>query len=329
MTELLESLTPLLKWLPAFAMIVTVNVAVTALNRPLGGWRWPLALFVALAPLTLPPGKSFAPETWGVLSLFATTLTIVTAARLPDLDHSLRTKARTRWELFVWMSLPMARFRLAEAQLGSSRWRRAGGFALLGASKHLAWFPLHLLIESLPGDSVHWTIRSAVLMLYFVLNATALTDLASALTLLLGSDVDELFDAPLLAYSPRDFWSRRWNKFINRFALKHVALKLRRGRSPALIIFVVFATSGVFHEYFSWGVSPGEPSPGYMTGFFVVQGLMVWLGTKLTLPRLPHLVGTALTFVWMSVTAPFFFVAVIPSLAAFGYPSDWLPFFWL
>src|SRR5690606_29596851 len=137
---------------------------------------------------------------------------------------------------------------------------------------------------------------------------------------------DDVFDAALLSRSPRDFWSRRWNKFINRFALKHVALPIGRKWGPSVVIFVVFATSGAFHEYFAWGVGKGDAHYGAMMTFFVVQGVLVWLAQKLPPIPLPHAVGTLLTFAWMVATAPLFFWAVEPALHAFQYPAAWLPF---
>src|SRR5690606_15040383 len=94
----------------------------------------------------------------------------------------------------------------------------------------------------------------ALLMLFFVLHLTATSDLLSGTALLLGFQIDTLFDAPLRSVSPRDFWSRRWNRFISRFALKHVAQKMRRRVTELGLIASVFFVSGIFHEYFAWSV---------------------------------------------------------------------------
>ena len=306
-------------------MICASNVLVTLLRRPLGRWRWPLAAFVTLAPGTTPAIGTYGPVAWGILTTVATTLAITTAARLPDLDHQLRVQVRSRFRLFIWMSLPVARLTATPGTAGPIN-RRAFRYLLLAGAKRLIWELIALALPLLPASAVPWPLKTAVLMLYFVLNLTAASDLASALCLWIGSDVDDLFDAPLLSTSPRDFWSRRWNKFINKFALKHVALPLRKRAPATVVIFAVFATSGLFHEYFAWGIAGTGAVFGSMMLFFLIQGAVVWLGTRLSLPQLPAPLGIALTFAWMMLTAPLFFRAVAPALDAFGYPTAWLPF---
>lgn len=217
--------------------------------------------------------------------------------------------------------------RLTEATDTQSRVnRRALRFLFLAGAKRLVWELIALALPLAEPESTPWPLRCAVLIVYFVLNLTAAADLTSALCLWLGSDVDELFDAPLLSTSPRDFWSRRWNKFINKFALKHVALPLRKSTPPQVVILAVFATSGLFHEYFVWGVAGDKARFGYMTSFFLVQGVLVWLGTRFPWPQLPRPLGIAFTFGTMMLTAPLFFWAVEPALRAFGFPNTWLPF---
>jgi Membrane bound O-acyl transferase family len=322
---ILAFLQPILLWLPAFALICATNLFVALRRAPLGRWRWLVAAGVAMAPGLTPGLGTYSPLGWGVLTTVATTLAITTAARLPDLDHLLRVQERDRFRLFIWMSLPVAR--LAPVS-GTSREvnRRALRYLLLAGTKRLIWELIALSLPLLPAAEIPWPLKCAVLMLYFVLNLTAASDLFSALCLWIGSDVDELFDAPLLSTSPRDFWSRRWNKFINKFALKHVALPLRKKAPPTAVIFAVFATSGLFHEYFAWGIAGTEAVFGSMMLFFLIQGALVWVGTRISLPKMPKGLGIALTFAWMMATAPLFFRAVAPALEAFGYPVAWLPF---
>lgn len=324
--DLLKNPEPALAWLPAFGLVFAINLTVALLRRPLGRARWLLAAVVVCAPALVPHHESYSPPTWGILTTILTTVAIVTAARLPDLDRTLRTKARASAPLFLWMSLPMARFFPDDSLARKRNRRRAPRYLFWGAVKRLAWEPFAFALTQVDGGSLPWPILSAVLMLYFVLNLTAASDFLSAFCLLLGADIDDLFDAPLWAQSPRDFWSRRWNKFINRFALKHVALPIGRRYTPSAVIIVVFATSGAFHEYFAWGVGKEDAKYGSMMLFFSIQGAVVWLGEKVKIPPLPHALETALTFTWMMLTAPLFFAAVEPALHAFGYPESWLPF---
>ncbi len=307
-------------------MVLGTNLIVAAARRPLGNVRWALAAFVLLTPLTFPALGSYSPTRWGVLDTVLTTMAIISAARLPALDRVVTIAPRSRAQLFFWMTVPMARFWPEDRKVRNNNRRRVPRLLLSAALKRLAWEPLSYVTMLDEGTGIPWPLKSAVLILYFVLNTTAAADALAALCLLLGCDVDVLFDAPLISYSPRDFWSRRWNRFISRFALKHVALKLGRHWGPWGTISAVFATSGVFHEYFAWGVGGSGSRPGYMSVFFLIQGVAVWIGTRVKLPRLPHPLATAITFVWMTMTAPLFFAAIEPALIAFGFPPGWLPF---
>lgn len=313
-------------WAPALAMILVTNGVVAFACRPLGKLRWALAAFVLCSPATFPALNSYAPGVWGVADTVLTTMAIVSAARLPAVDQLFTAGPRSRGELFFWMTVPVARFWPDTQAARAENRRRAPRLLLSALAKRLAWEPFAYLTLVLDGYAVPWPLRSAVLILYFVLNTTAAADALSALCLSLGCDVAVLFDAPLLSFSPRDFWSRRWNKFISRFALKYVALPLGKKWGGWGVIIGVFATSGAFHEYFAWGVGRTGARHGYMSLFFLIQGAFVWFGSRVAWPRLPHLAGTALTFVWMMLTAPLFFAAIEPALSAFGFPAEWLPF---
>lgn len=319
-------------WVPALALILATNAVAAFARCPLGTWRWPLAALVLCAPATFPAHGTYFPVTWGAADTVLTTMAIVSAARLPALDRLLSDAGLNRWQIFFWMTVPVARFWPDTPEGRAKNRRRAPRFLLSALAKRLAWESIAYLTVFLDGAGcwdggvVPWPLRSAALILYFVLNVTAAADALMALCLLLGCDIDELFDAPLLSYSPRDFWSRRWNKFINRFALKHVALPLGKRWGTWAVILGVFATSGAFHEYFAWGVGGALARHGYMSVFFLIQGVMVWAGARVKLSEMPHVVGTGLTFLWMVATAPLFFAAVEPALSAFGFPPTWFPF---
>jgi hypothetical protein len=311
-----------LLWGPAFSVIFVSNVSIATWGKPLGKWRLLVVIPVALSPLLAPlPQARQAP--WGALSTVLTTLAIVTAARLPDWDHFLRNE-RTFLERYFWLSLPMVRSRSRRPWV-----QRRGpglGFIGLGLLKVVVWQGVFHLANQFSVESIPWLLKSLMLMLYFVLNLTATHDVLAGFSILVGFDIDALFDKPFLATSPRDFWSRRWNKFISRFALKHVALRVRKMSSPLWTIMSVFFVSGLFHEYFAWGVGGEQAAHGYMTSFFLIQGLVVWLGDRFAMPSLHPVLGNALTFLWMALTAPLFFKAVQPALSSFEYPLGWYPF---
>ncbi len=311
-----------LLWLPALFVIVSHNALFVALRRPMGRLRWFGFVYIASAPACFPAHGSYSVQELGVFNTLLTSAAIVGAARLPDWDQAVSRSKVTRATLFAWMSLPVVS--LTPCRLTAKERYLAGILALFRAlAKRLAWMLCAWSASSL--DQIPWLLKSALLILYFVLNLTAFHDLVVGLVHFAGLGVDELFDAPLLSSSPRDFWSRRWNKFINRFALKNVALKVRHRLSPFGTIFLVFFVSGLFHEYFSWGVDGFSRAPGSMTLFFSLQALAIWFGSRWPL-RAPRYVTQPLTFCWMALTAPLFFIEVAPALLDFTYPEEWFPF---
>jgi len=314
-----------LLWLPSWLVIVVVNLWLTWRARPLGRWRWLVAACILSAPVYFPPAGGPACSYLRVLDTLITSLAITSAARLADYDHALLQRDLERWRLYAWLSLPVVGLRAPPAR-PTSRLRQALRHWSKAAIKRLGW-ELCALVATYwsTAGTFPWPVRSAFTMLYFVLNLTAFHDLMLGLCVACGLSGDELFDAPLLSCSPRDFWSRRWNKFISRFALKYVALKWGARDRVIFTLLLVFGCSGLFHEYFAWGVGGLSRAPGAMMSFFLVQALAVWVGSRLPW-QAPAWVTQPLTFIWMGLTAPLFFMEVAPALLAFGYPKAWLPF---
>lgn len=315
-----SGLTP---WLPALTATLLWLVVVASWGRPLRRMRWAAACGVLATPLLFPRPSAETQVPWAQAATILTTLLIIFAARLPDWDAIVLRNGLRFKDRFLWLLCPNLQLR-AQSVEGLARVRRAAPYLLKATLLHLTWLVVSITLSLTTADGVPWPLRSAILMLFFVLNVTALHDAVAGCVILAGYRVDNLFDAPLLSRSPRDFWSRRWNKFINRFALKHVALKSRR-LPPEGTILLVFGCSGLFHEYFAWGVGGQQAVHGKMMLFFLIQGAAVLVGSKWS-PPLPDRVLNLLTFIWMALTAPLFFTAVQPAVLAFGFPEAWLPF---
>lgn len=310
-----------ISWGPAWLVILVTNLFLTWRARPLGKARWLVAGCALSAPAFFPDRTQYVCPSLAVLDTFITALAIVAGVRLADYDRAVARPGVDRWRLFAWLSLPVVGLGPAQAH-GGRRWSKGASYLLRAVAKRLSWDLLAFLSAQGP---LPWAFKSALLIFYFVLNLTAFHDLVLGLCVLGGLRGDELFDAPLLSRSPRDFWSRRWNKFISRFALKYVALKWGSRASVGTTLVLVFACSGLFHEYLAWGVGGFSQAPGAMMAFFLVQAGAVWAGTWFPWT------GTAwitqpLCFLWMVATAPLFFIEITPALLAFGFPRAWLPF---
>jgi hypothetical protein len=318
----------LLGFSPTISVQLVVVTVICLLRLPALPLRFVLALLVLAAP-------AFCPSR-GLLSTFFTGESVVIACRIADLSRF--GERNRRGALLAWLICPVVRTLPKTPQERAAERRRAPRILVRAAAKRLAWEPLGWLQLALPPSLDHVLLRSTFLIFYFVLNLTALCDLVIFGARLAGARTDELFDWPLLARSPRDFWSRRWNRFISRFALKHVALPLT-GKLPVFpLTLLVFAVSGIFHEYFAWGASGERTVPLSMMAFFLIQGCAVAWGQRWpTLQRLPSRVTHVLTFLWMTLTSPLFFRPLAVPLLAFGVKPehlpwtgpalDWLPFF--
>jgi len=302
--------------LSAMLLLVPLLFALPDQARPDERRRWLLALIALSAPLFCP--------TRGVPSTIVTGLGVVVATRLPDLGT--RPRDESGLSRLLWFYTPIVRSLPTDPARRSAN--RRGALPLLGRAlvKRLCWEPLGFGLTYFEPDRVPAALKTVLLVVYFVLNLTALADLALALARLLGADTDELFDWPLLSTSPREFWSRRWNRYISRFALRHVARPLGARFPRPVVTLVVFAASALFHEYFAYGASGAATRPGAMTAFFLVQGLAVLLGERFPAPRgTPRWLSHAGTVVWMLLIAPWFFVSLRPALTDFGFPPIWLP----
>jgi len=281
------------------------------------------ALLALCAPLTCPEH--------GFSSTVVTAWAVIVSVRLLDLRAFVGRRNPSVLETTLWLLIPVVRCRPDDAARRTRNRARAWRPLLWAAGERATWELLDRVVLPRSEPLGAWPV--VALILFFVLNFTALAQLISALSLAVGCDVEPAFDAPLLSRSPREFWSRRWNKFIARFLLKHVALELPRRFPAPLVVVTVFAVSGALHEYFVFGavgagagiIGTSGGILGSMMAFFLLQGLAVLVETRVQ-SRMPRALGNAATFVWMMATAPLFFFPLGSVLPAFGYPRAWLPF---
>jgi D-alanyl-lipoteichoic acid acyltransferase DltB (MBOAT superfamily) len=181
------------------------------------------------------------------------------------------------WRFAVWFVIPPhthwqsdLAVRKALRRDGLLRWSRA----LLKTV--LLLFLVHL-------DARHrwsWPLSewAAAFELYFMVSG--LSDFVTGASTLLGFSTHQVFRAPFLARSPADFWGHRWNLFVSGFFRRHLFLPLAKRNHVYFGAFAVFLVSGLAHEYFVIVcVKRSEYLPGYMTAFFLLQGVAVMVGT--------------------------------------------------
>jgi len=181
---------------------------------------------------------------------------------------------------------------------------------------HLAWPGLH----ANPWLEAFWGLWITYL------GVSAFVDLVSGLAMQTGIPVAEGFDAPPLARSPRDFWSRRWNLVVHDMLFRHVFLPMRGLRRPLRATLAVFALSGLVHEFFVFATL-GRPSryAGFMMIFFAVHGVAVvaqlwWDRGPGRRKHMPRPLAIVLHLAWFTLTAPLFF-APIGEIFARAWPN--------
>ncbi len=95
---------------------------------------------------------------------------------------------------------------------------------------------------------------------------------------LLGYEVAEIFEAPLYATSPFEFW-RRWNKPMQEWLAYNVFGRVSGRKRLAAGVFLSFVASGLVHEYV---VSLSSCTlNGFMLTYFVIQSFACLLSIRL------------------------------------------------
>lgn len=192
----------------------------------------------------------------------------------------------------------------------------------LKALARLGAAALKLLVFAVVFESIQkWDISQSYFV-YFIFSFllggglyicfTVLLDLVGLFwELMFNMKPKELFNAPFLASSPRDFWSRRWNMFFRDFFHKmffrnHKSISFLRSTLSALAI---FAISGLLHEYTFWSIV-GKLS-GLNLLFFAVHGIATagQVAIQMAFPvlkRIPRPVGIVMNLLFLLLTIPLF-----------------------
>jgi len=263
-------------------------------------------------PFVLAP---FEPGAWALVriafSVAAVTMTtkVWTVARSRPRDPAM---AATFARFALWFIMPPEttwptddHARARHRELGLRRLGRvlakAPGFVALYALQ--LWVPA---VHDIAFAHAFWALWLCWL------GISAIVDVVTGTAMLAGVHVDEIFDTPPLARSPRDFWGRRWNLFVHHFAARFVFLPLGGRRHPIVATFGVFACSGAMHEYFVFATLGGVSRyTGTMMAFFALQGVAVVgemvLRRRSRRARLPRAAAIALHIGWLTVTGPLFF----------------------
>jgi len=297
-------------WLvPLVIAIVAPFFARHVMANQQGARRWVLLTACAVVILPVPALLPASPALKFIMAMFAFMLVFRLAdfawARYPD------DTIRTSWPHFLipFVVAPDARWVPREERPAA----RKRGLKIVGRAclKFPCALALLALSTAYPVIHEHWWLQTfwALWLTYFAV--TAIVDLlAIAPPYLLGVPVDEVFNAPPLASSPRDFWSRRWNLLFKTLCHRHFFVPLKGTQRPVLAVSVVFLFSALVHEYLVL-VALGY-THGHMTVFFVGHGIATIVYGMLSKrrqrrPLMPQPLAVALHLAFFTATAWFFF----------------------
>jgi hypothetical protein len=170
---------------------------------------------------------------------------------------------------------------------------------------------LFLCAKTYPRHMIWMRTLVAGTSAYFVVDGTA--RLLEAVTSAIGVDIGPLHDAPILARTVGEFWSRRWNRaiqaWLNEFAFRPVAKK----HGVVMGVLAAFVASAVLH-FVPLCVAYDWKWASAMGAFFLIHGVVVVIEAKLGVARWPRALGHAWTLGVFAITAPLFIEPMLQSL---------------
>jgi hypothetical protein len=154
---------------------------------------------------------------------------------------------------------------------------------------------------------VPFSVEHVVKTVTFMALIYGVTDVATAAWRLPGWRARSHLDNFFLARTPADFW-RRYSRVIGQFLYEDVFKQVGGRRAPVRATLIVFAISGLIHEY-AFGIVTERPQ-GYQMAFFMEQGLAAAVTQRLK-PRGARAVRWTVGTVAFNVTAAVLFFASI------------------
>lgn len=295
--------------------LLALALALVVRQRRLPG---PLGVIAAAAIPFLTPAS---PQWFRlVVSFFA----VVWAARIWERSRGREPDLRSApWRFWLWWFVPADARAAKDAAQAATHQRQGWARLARVIPKAVLVVSLVLINRAITDVTAHGLAFTVWSMLYLYALISAIADGLTGLLMLTGLHMSESFESPMLARSSSEFWGRRWNRFITRWAFSNVFVPAGGRRRPAAATLLVFVISGLMHEYLVVACGHGFGNyTGWMLAFFVVHGLGVMLVSRVPW-ELPRLVAVVLHTAFVMVTAPLFF---LPLDDAVGYSRWWKVF---
>lgn len=298
---------PFLSLLLAYALACGFYPALSLPARLRQAILWILVFAIAATPFIIPPNVIEA-------RIGVSICNVALILKLVDLHGDANRRALPSWQEFrAYMRnfLLLVRRREGLEQQPSARENLRNLFlnfalsllaaAVLAMLFLIDWSGLPFLLE-------HAAKMTVLFLLWF-----RTMDICTALTRLSGQYAITPCEQPTAARSPADFW-RRYNRVIGLALYENVFKPVGGRRHPVRATLVVFAVSGLIHEYIFLHVV--GRAQGYQMLFFMLQGLGVACTLRLGPTGVAAIAWGAATYAFNIITSVIF-VASVQALVPF------------
>ncbi len=182
---------------------------------------------------------------------------------------------------------------------------------IAGAFETAAAVFLFQCAKTYPRDAIAMRALVAGVSTYFIADGT--TRLVEATTRAIGVDIGPLHDAPILARTVGEFWSRRWNRSVSAWLAEFAFRPAAKKFGVAIGVLAAFGASAVLH-FIPICVAYDPKWACAMAAFFVIHGVVVVIEAKLGAARWPRAIGHVWTLGVFAITAPLFIEPLLQSL---------------
>lgn len=275
-----------------------------------------LGAAVASAPLAISPDQR-------LVRFFAAVFAAILLMKMWDLHVGARHENRLRFRDFLAFLVNLPFLVLRRQGLERQPTPRENFLHLgLGALGIGAALGVLELLSRFDWSGVPFLLEHSLKATAFFVGLIAVFRLSAATARLMGSYTVDPGGWSLAASTPAEFW-RRYNRIVGQFLHEDIFKPLQGRRHPARTTLMVFAVSGLIHEYI-FSVAIGRLQ-GFQFLFFLLQGFAVAL-TQHVNPSGRQAVAWGLGTLAFNVTTSVFFLTSVHGVTGFyqGSLPTWL-----
>ncbi len=291
------------------AVVIVMALAFAAGFGLVLPWRpsWRRLILVALiaAILLLP---LMVPSEYPVRRAAVAMVCVPMAMKLYDTHRAVQIVCLPSWPaylVFLLHPFTLTQRKLEDEIQPAARQNQL--YLLRGAAISVVGLTACLCIWRIDFAGVPFAIEHVVKVAAFMALVYGVVDVGTAVWRLPGWRARPHLHNFFLARTPADFW-RRYSRVIGQFLYEDVYKQVRGRRAPARATLIVFAVSGLIHEY-AFGIVT-ERVQGYQMAFFMVQGFAVAATQRIKPKGRQAVLWTVATVAFNLATSVLFFASL-------------------